>query len=287
MHLIFASDLHGRIALYDALERLAASHRAQAILLGGDLLPRGVTPEDTLDMQKQFVADFLIPWMRGVSGGATPILAVPGNDDLAAAFSGAEIAGLRRLNLEGVLLDDRIRILGYPYLPPTPFPSKDHEKMDRRSDGIRTPRGRPFITENGKIEWVEVAALFARRSSIEEDLLSAPNPNEMRTVFVSHAPPYGTPLDRLHDGTPAGSTAIREWIRDRRPALSLHGHIHESPEVTGRFWHRIGNTIAVNPGQTIRNLSAVRITLTESSVRLEHTHYPPEEITLPLGEHRK
>ena len=32
--------------------------------------------------------------------------------------------------------------------------------------------------------------------------------------------------------------------------LSLHGHIHDSPKVTGQFQSTIGKTIAANPGQS-------------------------------------
>ena len=42
---------------------------------------------------------------------------------------------------------------------------------------------------------------------------------------------------------PVGSTAVRAAIEKYHPALSLHGHIHESKAAT-----RIGATLAINPG---------------------------------------
>lgn len=47
-------------------------------------------------------------------------------------------------------------------------------------------------------------------------------------LFLSHAPPYKSKLDRLRGGTPVGSRAVAEWIVRTRPRLFLCGHIHES-----------------------------------------------------------
>jgi Icc-related predicted phosphoesterase len=77
-----------------------------------------------------------------------------------------------------------------------------------------------------------------------------------RTIFSFHCPPYGSGLDEAPELTedmrlkhagrapvPLGSTAVREAIEKHQPALSLHGHIHES-----RGNARIGRTLCINPG---------------------------------------
>jgi uncharacterized protein len=77
-----------------------------------------------------------------------------------------------------------------------------------------------------------------------------------RTIFSFHCPPYGSGLDEAPELTedmrlkhagrapvPLGSTAVREAIEKHQPALSLHGHIHES-----RGNARIGRTLSINPG---------------------------------------
>jgi Icc-related predicted phosphoesterase len=48
------------------------------------------------------------------------------------------------------------------------------------------------------------------------------------TIFVPHAPPYGTKLDILHSGIHVGSTAIREFIEEHQLAVAICGHIHEA-----------------------------------------------------------
>ena len=79
-----------------------------------------------------------------------------------------------------------------------------------------------------------------------------------RTIFSFHCPPYGSGLDEAPELTedmqlkhagrapvPLGSTAVRDAIERHQPALSLHGHIHES-----RGNARIGRTLCINPGSS-------------------------------------
>lgn len=97
--------------------------------------------------------------------------------------------------------------------------------------------------------------LFETFEKVAEDLdLDVP------AIFNLHVPPYGSTLDLAPELTedlrvvakggeanmiPVGSTAVRRFIEERRPILSLHGHIHESRGVV-----RIGPTVAINPGST-------------------------------------
>jgi len=64
-----------------------------------------------------------------------------------------------------------------------------------------------------------------------------------RRLMVCHVPPYDTRLDRLRNGTPVGSPAVRAFIETHRPDVAVVGHIHE-----GRGVDRVGNTLVVNAG---------------------------------------
>jgi Icc-related predicted phosphoesterase len=79
-----------------------------------------------------------------------------------------------------------------------------------------------------------------------------------RVIFNFHCPPYRSGLDDAPELTedmmlkdagravkPVGSTAVRGAIEEHEPALSLHGHIHES-----RGNCRIGRTLCINPGSS-------------------------------------
>ena len=62
-------------------------------------------------------------------------------------------------------------------------------------------------------------------------------------------PPYKLGLDKCGHGAEVGSKAIYDFLRSRQPRLSLHGHIHESPEYSGKWHAKIGNTVCIQPGQ--------------------------------------
>ncbi len=48
------------------------------------------------------------------------------------------------------------------------------------------------------------------------------------TVFVPHAPPFDTALDRIFIGKHVGSRSVREFIERRQPDVVICGHIHEA-----------------------------------------------------------
>jgi len=64
-------------------------------------------------------------------------------------------------------------------------------------------------------------------------------------VLICHAPPYGTALDRIRPGLYAGSTAVRDFIRECQPEYFFCGHIHEAEGAAVE----IGRTRAWNVGK--------------------------------------
>jgi Icc-related predicted phosphoesterase len=63
-------------------------------------------------------------------------------------------------------------------------------------------------------------------------------------IFVPHAPPRGTRLDRTFSGAHVGSTAVRDFITAHSPDVVISGHIHEA-----RGTDTMGATRIVNCGQ--------------------------------------
>ncbi|MFH0988697.1 MAG: metallophosphoesterase [bacterium] len=62
-------------------------------------------------------------------------------------------------------------------------------------------------------------------------------------IFVPHAPPYKTTIDRIMTGNHVGSTAIRICIEQHQPHAVVCGHIHEA-----RGTDRLGTSQMVNCG---------------------------------------
>jgi len=65
---------------------------------------------------------------------------------------------------------------------------------------------------------------------------------------VIHTPPDNTNLDQIQGGEHVGSMAVRLFIEQHHPYVTLHGHIHETVDVSGEFKERIGDTISLSSG---------------------------------------
>ena len=85
---------------------------------------------------------------------------------------------------------------------------------------------------------------------ILNDLPEPENPQQ--TIYVMHMPPAGLRLGQLlYQDLDIGSVDIYEFLKERQLLLSLHGHIHESPDMPkGRWINQIRGTICIQTGQT-------------------------------------
>ena len=83
-------------------------------------------------------------------------------------------------------------------------------------------------------------------------------------VLVTHAPPYGTRIDRTTNGRHAGSKAVRLVISKFKPTIAISGHIHEAKGIDN-----LHNTILVNPGPAYdQNAAIVIVEGKDTSVKL-------------------
>ena len=156
------------------------------------------------------------------------------------------------------------RVFGYAYIPPTPFALKDWERYDvsRFVDpGCSSP-------EEGYYS-VPVLEDEKRWATIQEDLERLTTHEHLeKAIFLFHAPPYHTNLDRagldgkMFDAAPldvhVGSVAIRRFIETRQPYLTLHGHVHESALITGAWKDKIGDTCCFSAAHHGKELALVR-----------------------------
>lgn len=243
MRLVFAADLHGDVERYAALGRLAADCGAGAIVLGGDLGPNSREAAPQVDFARGAFRSFL-------ESVRAPVLAIPGNADWPAAVAvveGLQAAGrIHLLGLTPFRLPGGPALVGYPKVPPKSSRRKDWERRDLAADAV--PLQKPCYITTASGEPVPVGADYLDRLPGMEEELTSLGPEAVQAVWVIHAPPHGCGLDRTKR-VHAGSRAVRGRIEALQPPLTLHGHIHEGPAVSGRWWERIGRTICVNPGK--------------------------------------
>jgi Icc-related predicted phosphoesterase len=267
---IFVSDLHGKADRYQKLLAAIAENPPAAVFLGGDLLPHGLHQTEHAD----FLNDVLASGFRSLRdqlGEIYPrVFLILGNDD--PRIEEEEIKNLAAQGLWEYLHERKVRfgsywIYGYGYVPPTPFLLKDWERYDvsRYVDpGCVSP-------EEG-IRTVLIPIREIKYTSIEKDLSKlAGDDNLDRAVFLIHSPPYQTKLDRaaldgrMVDHAPldvhVGSVAVRRFIEQRQPLLTLHGHIHESARLTGGWQDRLGRTVMFSAAHDGPQLALIRFAL--------------------------
>jgi Icc-related predicted phosphoesterase len=164
-----------------------------------------------------------------LGGKGIPVYVMPGNDD---PWEFDEVFARARdpvENVEGrVIRFDGLQMLSSGWANPTPWDSPREKSEDEL---LKT-----FEELAGELD------------------------TDLPAIFNLHIPPYDSTLDMAPELTedlqvvskggeismmPVGSRAVRQFIEEHRPILSLHGHIHES-----RGAVRIGETLAINPGST-------------------------------------
>ncbi len=288
MKVLYTSDLHGDLRLYDQIFERARDVSASIIALGGDLLSRLRAPGAYGEMiaeQRSFARERLLPLFRKAldTGAARHLLLIPGNWDMAYRELFAE-------PVEGIINLDRrkfpcggVEWIGYPFVSPSPLRPKDYEKMDDL-DAPWPPQKNPSYLYSDDstppLRAVDPHIYLQGQGTIREDLDRLPPPEDLRkTIYIMHSPPFGTRLDVIRGGVSVGSRSIRLFIERHQPLMTLHGHIHEAPEISGTYFQRIGKTLAVNPGQCgtgegqSPRLQAVIFDTDDPARTLAHTSY--------------
>lgn len=281
MKVLFTSDLHGELSLYEQLLRFTRTYSPEILLIGGDFLP-SLPPtkryEDMIPSQKVFIKDFLIPFFKKIKEARPGIylFSIPGNWDLAYPDLFREpIEGWIDLTLKKYQLNNGYEMIGYPFVPPTPFRPKNYEKRDDEFSPWPPQKSPSYLRvsdHEDHLSPVDPYLYLNSQETIQEDLNKLPIPiSNQRTLYVTHSPPFGTQLDRVQSGRFAGSRSIRFLIEKTQPLATLHGHIHESPKCSGSYVERIGKTIAINPGQfTSSELHFVMFELENIETTLSH-----------------
>ncbi len=182
------------------------------------------------------------------------IFLIPGNWDLGYShlFKNA-LEQLVDLDRKSHRLKNGYEMIGYPFVPPTPFRPKDFERMDDPDSPWPPQKNPSYIRSSDQTDQlipIDPYLYLREQRTIREDLNRLPRPvYQRKTIYMMHSPPFGTRLDVIQGGKSAGSRSIKTFIEENRPFLTLHGHIHESPELSRAYVQRIGETLSINPGQ--------------------------------------
>jgi uncharacterized protein len=286
MRILYTSDIHVHPGHLQRFLKSARELCPQVIIIGGDLIPdwKG-SIQASIEPHKNWVSQVLLPRLKDFheTFQQVPVLLDLGNDDIAAArplMEAHDGIELHLLHRRVVGIGERLAVAGYMAVNPTPFAIKDWEMPDCRDhDGLSQPRvaRAGYVTGSGKATPFHLDPMAG---TMEEDLdelsavLESPSWLDCSFIFVSHAPPRDTALDQVGSNAHVGSLAVRRfierWGASGRLLASLHGHIHESPMVSGRIWQHVGGVLCFNAGQSPQMLRALLLDTSaiSSSARL-------------------
>ena len=245
--IIHTADIHGNKSFYERLFEKSKDNNINAVVIGGDLSPKDFGPlQCKIENQERFFLDFFIPLVKNFrkQNPKKNVFLIMGNDDFKSGESllmNPDKNGvLHYIHKKQARLNDSYKIAGYSFVNPTPFRMKDWEKDDFRGDKMPP-----------QVFGEEFRSADKEKGTIDEDLQALKRMTMPRkTVYVMHAPPYNTKLDIITSNAHVGSRAIREFIEKEQPPLTLHGHIHESPKMSGSWKDKIKNTICINVGSS-------------------------------------
>ncbi len=266
----FVSDLHDGRDRYRKLFDRIADEQPAAVLFGGDLLPTGAGLDGDDDLPDDFINDFLrhhLASLRTHLGSDYPrVLLILGNDDPRSAETRVRdrAGGIwEYIHNQRVTCHDR-DVYGYACVPPTPFQLKDFERYD-----VSRYVDPGCISPEAGVRTVDVPSHEVRYGTIKEDLAKLTAQQDVSdAIFLFHTPPYQTTLDRaaldgkMIDHVPldvhVGSIAVRRFIEQRQPRITLHGHVHESARLTGAWRDRIRHTHCLSAAHDGPELALVR-----------------------------
>lgn len=271
MRIIFVTDLHGCTRKYDKLYKVANEYEADVVINGGDMLPKNTN----LFQQDRFIKRHLNKHFEKFEEANHHYLCYMGNDDLKIfdpLFDEIcqQYTYITNIAQRKITIQD-IEFIGMNWVVDYPFRLKDRCRMDTRDYIFQHQFGTGLLSSNHGWEeiqnWYEYAKTLP---TIEDELENLPSPLNMdKSVYIVHMPPAYLGLDVCGHGERVGSTSLYNFLQIRQPKLSLHGHIHESPDVSGVWKAQLKKTICIQPGQMTK-FTYVTIDLKEMEI-LRHT----------------
>lgn len=277
MQIIYTSDIHASNGHLFSLLEIAKEKEVDSIIIGGDIIPHYLPDANgvgLLQAQAEYIRNILIPTIKDFKRkrNISIYLDLSNDDFICNRKILQEIDGdlINLLHMRRHQLTDKVDIMGYMIVPPTPFQRKDWEKPDSleqpyAKDNMICLDG--YTSSSGKLEKTVINP--SSEDNIENDLVQLSETIQHAFIFISHCPPYNTALDVLDNGLHVGSLSIRRfieiWSKKGKLIASFHGHIHGSPNRSGSISTKIENSISINPGQNEGEGVALRYVIFEVS----------------------
>lgn len=272
--IIFTTDLHGSEWKYNRLFEVAADAKVHVVINGGDMLPKN----GELSQQKVFIASFLDEHFKKFNDAGIYYLCYPGNDDLmvydrlfeevCCKYGFVVPIAQRKHEINGY------EFIGLNWVVDYPFRLKDRCRIDTKDYVFEKQLGTGLLsTQQGFKELNDWPVYAKTLPTLKDELNKLVRPENMKkAIYIIHMPPASLGLDKCYSGMEVGSKAVYDFIRENQPLFALHGHIHESPQMTGKWSTKLGRTICIQPGQ-LDDFTYVTIDLDSMHVKRYNERY--------------
>lgn len=255
MKILYVTDLHGDKNKYRKSLEIAMKQEIRVIVNGGDMLPK---LGERHTEQPLFIKGFLSNYFSILQEHNITYLNMLGNDDLLSVDNLFEqtcggFANVHNIAGKKICIDE-YEFIGMNQILDHPFGCKDRvvtetDYIPQRQlsffAGISNEYGYDRI-----FDWLEYSKTeLPLMCGILKELPEPESPK--KTVYVMHMPPAGLHLGQLlYQDLDIGSVDIYEFLKAKQPLLSLHGHIHESPDTEKGSWmNQIGTTTCIQQGR--------------------------------------
>ena len=248
---IYVTDIHGDKLFVEELFKNVKERKIKNVIIGGDIVGSIDVAEQiheklngTNSSIEEYIKEFKIAHNALIkkllleiglfkSENKVNFYLLPGNDDwfdLNILDVAERNKVIKNLHMRVHKIGDLL-IAGCAFIPYTPF-------------------GTNFETEDKNLyDYLKKIAIDPKR-----------------TIYVIHTPPSKTEISVGAVGD-LGSESVRNFIERYQPPLTLHGHIHESILITGKWITKIKNAISINPGRIGGKFTGVIFDLEKISER--------------------
>jgi len=239
-----------------------ADIKPDIVAIAGDLMPK----HDILQ-QAKYIKD-VVKYVNKIKDHGSEVVLILGNDDnhnLEDEFKEKDSIGVWHYVHEKVKNVKGIDFCGLSYVSDYPFLYKGWCRAEFQGFPKKSPvqLGNPVtVDKNNKIVDIDDYDSYLKSyKSIYDSLidLSQDVLNVNKSIWLIHMPPIMANLANVSikkhhalekELEDVGSRAVRLFIEEKQPLITIHGHIHENFDLTNGIWNcKIDKTLAIQNGQ--------------------------------------
>lgn len=279
MKLMTLSDIHQMSDKWKKLIKACEKEKPDVVAIAGDLFPKDNGIIDQINFVKH-----VEKYVNQIKHMGIEVVLILGNDDnqlLIPKFQELDEKGLFHFVHDKVKIVKGYEFVGMPWVPDYPFTYKFWVKSDLPEDmhiSIEQLGNPCILNDENQFEDIKeryINYLFKKGTIKEQlDVLISKVQNMNKSIWLIHAPPAFMKLDVCGHGEEVGSKAITFFVEHNNPMLTIHGHIHESPEVTGIWKKQVGDTLVIQNGQLHRDLYYSMVKIEDDRIlEVKHSIY--------------